>query len=428
MYFLDNIHKFIIVIVLVVGYSIGWGLLSNERRVAQTEIAAQQFEDGSDNGRRTHAVENHGYAVGWGIVFFLTFLIFMGDLRRMLKSFSAAVLLFCVLGLTGCVRPFEPVKLEVVGSNEEAFLLPFLGDSKKQTSSNNEEYLKSNLVYGKQIKIPQQWVPKGYEWLGPNGVWQDAAVLIKVDKSPVTREWTADPTSGTSNKNEAVWVMTSDGVEWSTGWTITARIASRDDAVKFLHNYPNGALKQVCDTEVRSKLQSTFGLEITDQPMSKLRTSATPHILSTVKTVTAFFKERGIEITNLGITGGFVYKDPTIMATLVKVLNAEQQKAISAAELAAQTDINKKSLSLKETEAEGIKLVADAKYYELEKSKENLADYLQLKQLELQKELIARWSGNYPQYYMMTEGGSSTPMGMLQLPPLQKQVAAQPSK
>lgn len=107
MYFLDNIHKFIIVIVLVVGYSIGWGLLSNERRVSQTEIAAQQFEDGSDNGRRTHAVENHGYAVGWGVVSFLVFLIFMGDLRRMLKSFSTAVLLFCVLSSASVYCPWS---------------------------------------------------------------------------------------------------------------------------------------------------------------------------------------------------------------------------------------------------------------------------------------------------------------------------------
>ena len=35
--------------------------------------------------------------------------------------------------------------------------------------------------------------------------------------------------------------MTTDQVEFSTGWTCTARIDSRDDAVKFLHNYPAGS-------------------------------------------------------------------------------------------------------------------------------------------------------------------------------------------
>ena len=60
----------------------------------------------------------------------------------------------------------------------------------------------------KQIRLPQQWIPLGYETYGWNGEWRDAAKLIKVDKSPVTREWTADPNTGTSNRNEAIWVMT----------------------------------------------------------------------------------------------------------------------------------------------------------------------------------------------------------------------------
>src|SRR6185503_4383930 len=210
--------------------------------------------------------------------------------------------------------------------------LPLTGEVSSQTSTNNEEYLRSNLVYTKQVKLPQQWVQHGFETFGPNGKWKAAAILVKVDKSPVTREWTADPNSGTSNKNEAIWVMTSDQVEFSTGWTCTARIAARDDAVKFLHNYPNGSLQNVLDTEVRAKLQAVFGLEVTDLPMEKLRKEATPHITTTTKEVEGFFKERGITITNLGISGGFIYKDKTIMDTMVKVFNAEQEKAIATAE------------------------------------------------------------------------------------------------
>lgn len=228
------------------------------------------------------------------------------------------------------------------------------------------------------MKIPQQWVPKGFETLYPNGNWKPAAILVKVDKSPVTREWTADSNSGTSNKNEAIWVMTSDQVEFSTGWTCTARIATRDDAVKFLHNYPNGSLQVVMDTEVRAKLQAAFGLEVTDLPMDTLRKQATPHIVSVTKDVTEFFKERGITITNLGITGGFVYKDKTIMDTMVKVFNAEQEKAIAAAAFQAQDMKNKTVeseaegrakalLTGKQAEADGIKLVADAKVYEMRK-------------------------------------------------------------
>ena len=195
--------------------------------------------------------------------------------RSLCLSLVAALAMpMCV----GCWRPFEPIQLETINPNEEAFLLPLLGDVKDQKSTNNEEYLRANLVFTKQVKIPQQWVQKGFETFGPNGDWKPAALLVKVNKSPVTREWTADPNSGTSDRNEAIWVMTSDQVEFSTGWTCTARIATRDDAVKFLHNYPNGSLQTVLDTEVRARLQAGFGLEVTDLPMETLRKEATPHI------------------------------------------------------------------------------------------------------------------------------------------------------
>lgn len=435
MYVLNYWYKFVLVALLIAGYSVGTSLYEQQQATRKAEAALTQLREGNEEdaaiARQEHVMENNRYLIGWGIVAVLVFLTFAGDLRRALGAKkSPAAMLLGLLVFSGCYRPFEPVQLEVILPNEEAFLLPYLGDGKKQTSSDNEEYLKASLVYTKQVKIPQQWVQKGYETLGANGVWQPAAILVKVDKSPVTREWTADQNSGTSNKNEAIWVMTSDQVEFSTGWTITARIETRDDAVKFLHNYPNGSLKEVMDSEIRSKLQAEFGLEVTDLPMDTLRKAATPHITSVTKNVEAFFKERGISITNIGISGGFIYKDKTILETMVKVFNAEQEKAVAAAESAAQEERNKKVifeatgiaealLKTKKAEAEGIKLVADAKIYELEKSTENWESYLALKQVELQKELLTKWDGAYPRYFMGGSAGGNTPNFLLQLPSLE---------
>jgi hypothetical protein len=337
----------------------------------------------------------------------------------------AGTLVF-LLVLPGCFRkPFEPVKLETIGTNEEGFLIPYTGDTTQQTSTNNEEFLRANLVATKQIRIPQQWVPLGYETTGWNGEWREAAKLIKVDKSPVTREWTADPNTGTSNRNEAIWVMTSDQVEFSTGWTCTARIAARDDAVKFLHNYPSGSLQSVMDTEIRAKLQADFGLEVTDLPMEELRKNATPHLKRVVGDVTKFFLERGITITNLGITGGFVYKDKSIQDMLVKVFNAEQEKSISIAKTQAQQEDNKRILleadgkaravlAEKKAEADGVKAVADAKAYEINKAKEDLVTYLRLKQIELEGKKTEKWDGHFPSYYIGASG--HTPDLLLQVP------------
>ena len=156
--------------------------------------------------------------------------------------------------------------------------------------------------------------------------------------------------------------------------------------------------------------------------MDKLRKEATPHILVTTTSIIEFFKERGITITNLGISGGFIYKDKTIMDTMVKVFNAEQEKSVAIAESAAQEERNKKVIfeatgiaealiKTKEAEAEGIKLVADAKMYELEKAADQLPAYVSLKRLELQKELLFKWDGSYPRYFM-----GSNPNMLLQLP------------
>lgn len=342
------------------------------------------------------------------------------------KGCSCACAALLLTLASGCQTPFEPNQLEVIQSNEYAFLLPFTEDVAKQVHSQNEEYLKKNMVFAKQVRVPQQWVQTGYAWFGRNamnGSWKPAAMLIRVTNSPVTREWTADPMSGTGNKNEAVWVMTADQVEFSTGWSCTGRIASEENAVKFLHNYPNGTLEKVLDSEVRMKLATEFAMEVTDLPMEKLRKDATPHIKSTVQRVTEFFSDRGITITNLGITGGFVYKDASVQEMLVKVFNAEQQKALAIAATQAQEETNKKiqleatgkaEARLKESkaEAEAIKLVADAKEYELTKARDNIETYLALKRLEIEGKKIEKWSGKYPETYF----GEKPPELMLSVP------------
>jgi regulator of protease activity HflC (stomatin/prohibitin superfamily) len=421
-------YKFLLVVLLLVGYGMGTSVYFTMSESSRVENAAMQLrEDRPNLEKENHYLRNNGYGLGWCLVFVVSGLLYLPEFRSMLdkmKGVAVAGLILLSLSLTGCWRPFEPVKLEVIAPNEIGFLVPLTGDTKNQSVTENEEYYKSKLVMAKQVKIPQQWVPLGFEYMGPNGQWKDAAVLIKVDLSPETREWTADEASGTSNRNEAIWVMTSDQVEFSTGWTITARIADQEAAMKFLHNYRNGSLEKILDREVRAKLQSTFTFAVTDLPMDELRKNATPVIAKVSEEVKAFFAERGIQITNIGITGGFVYKDKTIQDTLVKVFNAEQEKNMAIAQTQAQTERNKSVIleaqgkadalmKTKKAEADGIKLVADAKVYEIEQSKKDLETYLKLKSIELSKDMLQKWNGKYPEYFMGTGQSLNT---LLQLP------------
>lgn len=423
--------RLVAVLCLVAFYNLVSNTLILRHQTNETKVAMDAFKDPSkavENRERANT-NSTVYAFGWFMVGVASYLILRKSFEmKKITENASTVALIALIAITscGCRKPFKPIKLEVVESHEVAFLIPYLEDGKTQQSTTNESFFKEKLVFTQQVEIPQQWVQKGYEYLTYNGEWRDAAILIKVDTQPVTREWTADPNSGTSDKNEAIWVMTSDQVEFSTGWNITARIQDRDEAVKFLANYPNGSLQKVLDQEVHAKLQTTFALAVTDLPMETLRKAATPVIEKVCKDVIDFFQPRGIAITNLGITGGFVYKDKTIMDVLVKVFNAEQDKAIAAAATAAQEEKNKKVileatgkadalLKEKQAEADGIKLVADAKVYELEQTKQNLGDYVSLKQLELMKEMILKWDGEFPEFYMGSSG-KDNPATLLQLP------------
>lgn len=431
-----NWKNLLLVFAIVGGYTMASNIYFLRQQNNDTKAAMEIFKDPSKQSevREARYTESSLYTIGWVLVAVASYLI-MRDSFTLKKSVAGALVLCTLVMSSGCGRkPFKPIKLEVIESYEVAFLIPLTDSGKTQQSTTNEEFFKEKLVFTQQVEIPQQWVQQGYETVGYNGEWRDAAVLIKVDTQPVTREWTADPNSGTSSKNEAIWVMTSDQVEFSTGWNITARIQDRDEAVKFLANYPNGSLQKVLDQEVRAKLQTTFALAVTDLPMETLRKAATPIIEKVTKEVIDFFKPRGIAITNLGITGGFVYKDKTIMDTLVKVFNAEQDRAIAAAATAAQDEKNKKVLleasgkaeallTEKKAEADGIKLVADAKVYELEQTRQNLADYVSLKNIELTKELILKWDGTFPQYYMGGGQGQGNPATLLQLPSFQPKPA-----
>lgn len=343
--------------------------------------------------------------------------------KEILNKTVVGMVLFLCLALSGCWKPYQPVVLETVDTSETAFLLPLIGEVEQQDAFKSEQYLEKNLVATKQVQIPHRWVQLGYEWLGmPNGKWLPSARLVKVDRAPVTREWTADEKSGTSKKDDAIWVMTSDSVAFSTGWTCTARIASTTDAVKFLFNYPSGSLETVLDGEVRAKLQAVFGLAVTDRPMDELRQNSTPIFEKTRKEVEAFFKERGITITNLGITGGYVHKDARIQETLNKVFQSQQDVLTATAAAKAQEQKNE-SVRLKaegeaaatllsaKAQADAIKMVADAKSYEQEKAKADPKFYIDLKKIEVENKKVEKWNGTYPTTFM----GGNLPEMLLQV-------------
>ena len=345
------------------------------------------------------------------------------------------------------MKPYQEAILVEIETNE----VPFVINLEEVTSEESQdslsveetkEFLTKNLVQSRRVEIGQRWHSTGR--MSNSGKWIPNQRVIVVDTSPETREWSPVATRGTSNKDEGIWAESSDSVGFSTGISVTARIEDQKDAVTFLSNYPPSdsrdvlkagtqdvlftvdvtALTNIMDREIRTKIQEVFADESAKYTMDELR-SKKLEIMETVRSeVTPYFETRGITITSIGQFGGFTYENPEIQKAIDKVFEAQQDEEVAIAEAKA-AEQRKVALQLKgegeaaailaakQGEAEGIKVVADAKAYELEKLTENPEAYLALKKLEVTMEGLKKWDGKYPQYMM---GTGDSPNLLMQIP------------
>jgi len=346
-------------------------------------------------------------------------------MRRLILFVLVAVML---VGCAGCRKPFNKPEYDVIGTSETAFMVPLEDDMSKQVKLASEEAYKKLQVSAKRLQISKRWNQTGrMSW---NGEWIPTVRIIKVDRAPITREWTADAGSGTVAKDQAIWAESSDSVGFSVGFNCTAYIGEQDSA-KFLYMYPSGALSTVMDTEVRSRIQQMVAEVSAKYSMDLLRAKKNEIIAAVRADVNPFFESRGITITTLGMFGGFTYENADIQKSIDAVFVAQQEKAQESAKLDAM-DAKKKRMEQegiaqanmarevakgaadavllrKTAEADGIRLVNKA----LEEAKSNPL-FVQIKALEVESERIQKWSGAVPT--MIMGGGDSGFVPMIQLP------------
>lgn len=247
--------------------------------------------------------------------------------------------------------------------------------------------------------------------------------LVKVDRSPVTREWTADATSGTSQRNEAIWIESKDSVGFSVGFNCTAFIEEADTA-RFLYMYRSKSLAQMMDTEIRARIQAKAAEIAARYDLDDLRSHKQEIIDAVREDVIAFFRQRGITITTIGMFGGFKYQNPEIQRAIDRTFVAQQLKVVNLAKFEAQQKENErieleaKALANRhrmaaEGQADGIRKIAAA-------TAAAHADplLLKFKMLEVEQKRIEKWDGRYPTTMMSFAGGQGTdgaaaPMGLM---------------
>src|SRR6266566_7452988 len=279
------------------------------------------------------------------------------SMARRLRSHLGAVAMLSIavpaLVLTnGCVKPYDRPEYIEIDTSETGFLIPLEGDSAQQAKFQSEEYLKQRKVAAKRVQITHRWSQEGR--LHNDGRWIPSVRLVKVNRSPVTREWlTLDNGTGTGPRrpgqnDKAIWIESADSVGFSMGFTCTAFI-SEEDAARFLYWYPSGSLAEMMDREVRGRIQQVAAEVAAKYPLDGLRARKQEISDAVKKDLTNFFASRGITITTVGMFGGMTYENPEIQKAIDQAFIAQQLKVVTEAKFDAQKKENERL----ELEAQG---------------------------------------------------------------------------
>jgi len=231
----------------------------------------------------------------------------------MKKLLSIAIMFTMLMSFTSCMKKYQEKVYVTVQPNETAFLIPLEGKSKaNQGKFDSEAYLNDKKVAAKRIEIPTRWHQEGR--IEKDGKWIPTHMVIKVNRTPMTREWT-DGGSGSSKSNQAMGVESSGSIAFQIGATASATILS-DDAALFLFFYNGKSLSDVMDKNVRPYIQDQLAKSYSMHDLATARKMKKKIFAAAEINTIKFFKEKGVTIEYVGVAGGMTYKDKAIQTSI----------------------------------------------------------------------------------------------------------------
>jgi hypothetical protein len=250
-----------------------------------------------------------------------------------------------LLSLTACRRPYQEQKYVDINANETAFVIPLeQGNQVSQKSMKSIDYLEQKKVAAKRIYTPTVWHQTGRD--ADQGEWIPSVIVIRVDRSPVTREWTKSPDSGTSNTNQQINVESSNSIGFTVGITCTASIPE-EDAAKFLYWYGGKSLATVMDNNIRGFVQDVLTREFGQRDLTGCQKERKEVFEIMKKSVVEEFADKGIRIDNIGAAGEFTYTDASIQNAINSQFIAEKKNDAAKNEVAAAKEYAKASEAIK---------------------------------------------------------------------------------
>jgi len=258
----------------------------------------------------------------------------------MKKIFMMSVIaLVLSMVFTSCKPYQKPVCVEV-GANETAYVIPMeTGNKDGQTKMKSEAYLEQKKVATQRIYIPTQWLKTGRG--AGSGEWIPTNKVIKVDRTPVTREWNGAGGGTDKDNNQALEVESKESIGFAVCITCTAAIPEQTASL-FLYSYSGKTLAQVMDLDVRGYIQNVLTTEFGNRTLTQCQNERTLVFNAMRKDVTEHFAQFGIKIMNVGSAGQFSYTNKAIQdaidakyASEMKIQSARNE--VQAANLFAQS-------------------------------------------------------------------------------------------
>ena len=140
-------------------------------------------------------------------------------------------------------------------------------------------------------------------------------------------------------------------------------------------------MKTILDDEIRLRVESRIIEECAKRTLRKVQVQKKEILLAVKKDVVKYFRNRGINITNIGYKGALTYTSDAIQQAINKEFIADRNKA-------AQDKVNNMNVATAKAEAYQIKLRSST-----------IVDQIKLTKLQIDKIRANKWNGVYPTHY-----------------------------
>ncbi|WP_374353603.1 SPFH domain-containing protein [Chitinimonas sp.] len=269
-----------------------------------------------------------------------------------------------------------------VGPSETAFLIALDGNTlDNQSKLNSVAFLEKNRVSAKRIFIPHKLINLCQScWFGD---YRDVASarLVKINRSPVTREWTRPVSTGTARANQSFSVESSESIDFDIGATLTAHVAEAD-AAAFLYYFAGKQLEEIADSNIRGFIAASLARQFGVNTLDWGRSHKNEVFANALKEAQAFFGPKGVTIDNIGFVEGMSYHDSRIQDAINKKFEAD-----------VQVEAAKQQLTAAETLAKAGAAVQVQQDLEMRKREQ-----------DLRARAIEKWDGHMPQVVGNNEG------------------------